>query len=148
MNVIVPLRWCDSKIVVGTRSKCTGDNLPDEVRWFPSCFWLPLVVLVRVVGNLGEDELRGDADLDQVLHNFAKNSNTVHSLQIGSQLTPADLSILGIRVEWSDQLLFCWFLQLALCSLAHVRDVSVKFRDKLKPLHVVMILLGWCHWSP
>ena len=99
MNMIVPSRWCDSKIVVGTYGKCTGDNLPDEVRRFSSCFRLPLVVLVCVVGNLGEDELRGDADLDQLPHNFAKHSNTIHTLQIGFQVTSADLSILGIRME-------------------------------------------------
>ena len=90
--MIVPLRWCDSKIVVGTYGKGTGDNLPDEVRWFPSCFRLPFLVLICVIGNLGEDELRGDADLDQVLHNFAEHSNTVHSLQIGFQLRPSSLS--------------------------------------------------------
>ena len=38
MNMIVSLRWCRSEVVVGTHGEGTGDNLPDEVRWFPSCF--------------------------------------------------------------------------------------------------------------
>ena len=72
---------CDSEIIIGSHGEGTGNDLPYEVRCLSSYLQLSFLVLVHDVGDFGEDELRGDANLDKVLHDLAKYTNPVHSFK-------------------------------------------------------------------
>ena len=90
---------CDSEIIIGAHSEGTGNDLPHEVRCLTSYFQLSFLILVRDVGSFGENELWGDANLDKVLHDFAKYTNPVHSLQVDFQVSSTKFPTFSVGVE-------------------------------------------------